>query len=222
MRNIKNIICISICSTMLLTGCLKEEDLYGAYNKDSSINTVTENNANLDYETQLTTKQYMFAATCLEYNMQVPYVQGGRAAGSLNKYYEGITEEDIKDENIRGLDSEGYVKWLYQSIFNKDIFEGTLASYLDKCIQVSDISSLQIGDICLIDDSFNAKLYGVVAYIDHDGTVLVSLCDSRPSEKFITGSTRLAYIKSQYNGYYEKSLPVDFNLFYRLNVQWGS
>lgn len=223
MRSIKKIMCISISCTLLFTGCLKDEQLYQSYKTDNNTsNNVYNESETISSVSVMTSKQYLFSATCLEYNMMVPYVQGGSAEERLKKYDKGIQEEDLKDEYFHGVDSEGYVKWLYAKIFNTDIIVGTLFSYLENCTKIVDFSTLQIGDICSIEDSTNANLYGVVAYINEDGTVIVSLCDSSPNEKFVTGSVRLAYIQSQKNSYYENSMPVNFNVFYRPNVKWGS
>lgn len=217
MRRMIKTIFISLSCTLLLTGCLKEDDLYKSYS-NIDIDSVSIDNS--DTYNQLTDKQYLFSATCLEYNMMVPYVQGGRSDNSLKKYLKGIMTVDLEVDQIQGVDSEGYVKWLYKKIFKKDIIDGALNNYLKQCIKISGVSELQIGDICLTND--NVIQYGVVAYIAEDGKVIVSLCDSRPSEKFVTGSVRLAYIQSQQNSYYGDSLPVDFTMFYRPNVKWES
>lgn len=170
-------------------------------------------------------REYL-TSLCIEYNGLIPFSEGGREYSlGYDKYVEGFDNRYwLKKCGVSfGLDSEGYLIWIFRNTFGYTPLkmEKGIASLYTDCEQIIDVSSLQVGDICLLSNDPNASynLFGVVAG-ERDGHVMVSLCDNTCCELFTNGCTRLAYISYDYNVAFGSSMPVDFKYFCRLDLDW--
>ena len=210
-----------ICT--MFTGCVRTSS---SYSNSDIYYSLESNNKHLEQNgidevtpaAAMSKRQQLLSAYCLEYNGVIPYVTDATAEEYEMKV--NNSKNEVSDIIFSGMDSEGYVKWLYSSIFGENVIEGTLDAYLQKCDKIDVSEGLQVGDICSVDDGFPGKVYGVVAYVEEDGEVIVSLCDALPSEKFSGGSNRLAYLRVQKNEYLGNSEPTTCNIFYRPAVDW--
>lgn len=156
----------------------------------------------------------------------LPFKEGGRDC-----YYEGfIRYSDIIDnyklENSdlgdlsHGMDSQGFVIWLYRNIFgicSSDFLD--LVKMYENGDKVSQ-SELNVGDIGLYTDKEGfPNHYGVCVGFDN-GIPVFAHCSGIYRSKLPMGTNIISHLKSASTDYICGYPPVEFNYFFRPNVDW--
>jgi len=157
----------------------------------------------------------------LEYNGYIPFASGGRSfEKGFHKYRSGIDNRGKPPELQTGLDSWGYVMWLFRNTFGEDGDEWLSPEALSKTAAEVKREDLQVGDIgMLYPPGENGNHFGVcVGYID--GIPVFSHCANIPAEGYPCGNSRLSCLSAEEDLYMHGSAPVGFTCFFRPAVAW--
>ena len=163
------------------------------------------------------TKEGM-VAFILDYMGYIPFADGGRFYGT--GYFKSPDGVDNRIQSPAGMDSLGYVIWVYRNVFGScsEKLENPVAN-LQEWQQVS-VENLQIGDIGMYTDKAGERNhFGIFVGYDH-GIPVFSHCSGLMALKYPCGNDRLSFLKSMTSLYYMGNAPVEFNFFFRLDVPW--
>lgn len=162
-----------------------------------------------------------FSELCVTYAGKIPFLEGGREYGlefvDLTNYHK--TPMDTTSMKI-GLDSTGYLIWLYRNTFG---FTPKGMNHLYQLYQtekrISSKEDLRVGDICMQEQG-KKNYYGVIAGFIKEEPV-VAWCDSQATNLYKNGASKLGYIKKYTNKYLNGTAPGEFRYFFRLDLDWG-
>jgi len=157
----------------------------------------------------------------LEYNGYIPYAQGGRSFDKgFHKYPGGIDNRGKGSELQTGLDSWGYVIWLFRNTLGATGDEWLSPETIAETSMEVAESALEVGDVgMLLPPGSSGNHYGVcVGFID--GIPVFSHCANVPADKYPCGNNRLSYLESSTGLYLHGSAPVAFTFFFRPESGW--
>ena len=157
----------------------------------------------------------------LGYNGCIPYAQGGRSYDKgFHKYPGGIDNRGKLPELQTGLDSWGYVVWLFRNT-NGSAGDEWLSpeAFAGASMEVTE-SGLEVGDVGMLSEpGSSGNHYGVcVGFLD--GIPVFSHCANIPADGYPCGNSRLSYLASSTALYLHGSAPVRFTCFYRPGNSW--
>lgn len=192
----------------------------GSYEAD--INTPIEDVLNNEKHTK--DRMIRLAIDSLE---AIPFKDGGRDC-----YYEGFVRYNDVIDNYKlemtelgdlshGMDSQGFVIWLYRNTFGicQSDFLDLVKMYNGSSTKVSS-SELQVGDIGLLTDKEgDPNHFGVCVGFDKDIPVFAH-CTGIYKDKLPMGTNIISHLKSASNDYLCGYPPVEFNFFFRPDVDW--
>mgnify|MGYP000023661682 CR=1 FL=1 len=155
----------------------------------------------------------------LSYDQKIPYAEGGRygregypviAAGIDNRFME-------KDDKM-GLDSLGYLLWLFKNTTGEDQTELEQPYELIRDCGVN-AEQLQVGDIGMYSTEAGGNHYGVcVGFLD--GRAVFSHCDSKPTKAYPGGINHLSFLAEQTSQCLDGFSPEPFTYFVRPQIDW--
>lgn len=155
----------------------------------------------------------------LQYDGVIPYTEGGRYWG--RGFFASKTGIDnrLMEKKI-GMDSLGYVCWVYHNLFGevRNEIKDPVAAYQNgNRIKVEE---LKIGDIGMTGcETGKPNHFGI--FIGYDsGRPVFTHCSSIPQPNYPGGVNGLSYLLSANNAYYNGIPPVDFRYFVRPQVIW--
>lgn len=157
----------------------------------------------------------------LEYNGYIPFASGGRSFDrGFHKYASGIDNRGRAPELQTGLDSWGYILWLFRNTFgtlgdewlDPETFAGTAAEVEEESLEVGDIGMLRMPEE-------TGNHYGVcIGFLE--GIPVFSHCANIPADRYPLGNSRLSFLSSGTGRYLQGAAPVGFTHFYRPPVRW--
>lgn len=155
------------------------------------------------------------------YNGKIPYCVGGRFWQQGYPVIDGgIDNRNLPEGVSMGMDSLGYVIWLYRNMFGicDEEMEAPVALLYEK--YKINKEQLEVGDIGMATLNSDENHYGVCIGYDH-GIPVFTHCDSSPSELYPGGTTRFSYLSASAKRYYMGNRPVDLQYFFRPpNILW--
>ena len=157
----------------------------------------------------------------LEYDGFIPYATGGRYYyDGFPKYPGGIDNRGAAPEQQTGMDSYGYVYWLYKNVFGSLGEEWFDISTLYETAMSVSVSDIQVGDIGMMQPADSKRNHFGVCVGFINGHPVFTHCLNSPVEKYPLGNNRLSFVKSDFNSYIRGSAPVEFKEFIRPAVNW--
>lgn len=157
----------------------------------------------------------------LEYDGYIPYAAGGRYYHKgFPKYPDGIDNRGAAPDMQTGMDSYGYVYWLYKNVFGSLTEEWFDISTLYETAMSVQAGELQVGDIGMMEAADSKRNHFGVCVGFINGHPVFTHCLNSPVEKYPMGNNRLSFLKSEFNGYIRGSAPVEFREFIRPAVNW--
>ena len=155
----------------------------------------------------------------IRYHHSIPFQDGERyLAAEYPVVKDGVDIRQFPEDAEVGMDSFGYVLWLYRNVFG--VTPDGLFSPEDLLKQSAVPSSeLQVGDIGIAADNKGKAHYGVCIGF-YDDLAVFSHCSSIPAERYPGGTTRYSFLSSQTDRFFDGMAPENFTEFYRLSVDW--
>lgn len=158
-----------------------------------------------------------FVKLALEGVGNIPFLEGGHfLEGRFPKFPDGLDNRVLEKGFQTGVDSLGYVQWLYNQMFQVVIEDPAEEFRQGNRIAVSE---LRAGDIAMKDYHVGAaNHYGI--FLGYDGDIPVIIhCDSGPWPRFPGGVVKLSTIEEE-GHYYMGTSPEAFSYFTRPAVVW--
>lgn len=154
----------------------------------------------------------------LSYNGKIPYMDGAKCLVQGYPVLDtGFDYTLLPEGGFVGMDSLGYVEWLYLNTFGQCPEELQKPEDVYEKYRVEE-DELEIGDIGMYTlDGQNH--YGICIGYENDKAVF-SHCSSIPKEKYPGGCTSVSYLASQNSTYLQGNPPEDFKYFIRIPVAW--
>lgn len=149
-----------------------------------------------------------------EYHGYIPFLDGETYYGE--GYFKSEEGVDNRSGDAYGMDSLGYVIWVYRNTFgsaDKELEEGV--SFLKTKTEVP-ADKLRVGDIGVYSpDEQIPNHYGI--YVgDYDGVPVFSHLSGECAEKYPCGHDRYSFLRSARDSYFQGNAPVEFTKFYRV------
>lgn len=169
----------------------------------------------LEIDADISTPEHLISLA-LSYNGKIPYAPNGRYwLLDYPIFLDGIDNRLLPADMVIGLDSKGYVIWLFRNVFGicDPLIETPTELY--KEYQVNS-DSLQVGDIGMLTINKNEKNHIGVCIGYFEDVPIFSHCDSYADINYPCGNTRISYLKSYRDEYFLCKPPVDFQYFIRL------
>lgn len=188
--------------------------------EEESIPTDKEKNART-FDTGRAHSRKTLIELALEYNGYIPFASGGRSFDKgFHKYTDGIDNRGRAPELQTGLDSWGYVLWLFRNTFGT-VGEEWLdpESFAGKASEVEK-ENLEVGDIGMLSGPGEAGNHFGVCIGFIDGIPVFSHCANIPADRYPLGNSRLSFLSGSTDLYLQGSPPVGFTRFYRPLVSW--
>lgn len=153
-----------------------------------------------------------------QYLGYIPFADGGRFYGT--GYFKAPDGVDNRIQEPVGMDSLGYVIWLYRNVFGicSEDFENPIILYGNS--QKVKIEDLKVGDIGMYTDQLGVpNHFGVFVGYDH-GIPVFAHCAGIAVPKYPCGNDRLSFLRAAVEDYYMGNAPVELNFFFRPEVPW--
>jgi len=168
-------------------------------------------------EVSAATKKEM-VSFILSYLGYIPFADQGRFYGT--GYFKSPDGVDNRIQTPVGVDSLGYVIWVYRNVFASSSPAFNEPEGWPQQWQQITVTELEIGDIGVYQDpSSTQNHYGV--FVGHsNGFPVFAHCSGVAAPKYPCGNDRLAFLKSVTQQYYMGNAPVDFHYFFRPMVDW--
>lgn len=153
----------------------------------------------------------------LEYNGYVPFKTNGRVWGEIPKLNHGVDNRKKGMEDSYGVDSLGYVLWIYYQMF-QEIIPNPAEEYRNgNRISATDLLPGDIGMEVFLEGEPNH--YGI--FLGYDGGIPVfAHCTNVPCPGYPQGVSRLSSIALYSDKYYMGTSPATFQYFMRPDVTW--
>lgn len=147
----------------------------------------------------------------------IPFLEGGNLIErQFSKFSAGVDNRFLEKEFQTGLDSLGYVQWLYNHLFQEPITDPAEESGQGNRIVLGE---LRPGDIVMREyRTGRANHYGIFLGYDRQIPVVVH-CDSGPWPRFPEGVLKISAIGED-GKYYMGTPAEDFSYFSRPAVVW--
>ncbi len=157
----------------------------------------------------------------LRYNGHIPFASGGRSFDKgFHIYAYGIDNRGRAPELQTGLDSWGYVLWLFRNTFGTVGEEWLDPKSFAGAASEVEKESLEVGDIgMLCGPGEDENHYGVcVGFLD--GVPVFTHCANIFADRYPLGNSRLSFLSGSTDLYLQGSPPVGFTRFFRPLVSW--
>ena len=154
----------------------------------------------------------------LSYNGKIPYMDGAKCLVQGYPVLDtGFDYTLLPKGGFAGMDSLGYVEWLYLNTFGQCPAEIEKPEAVYEKYKIEE-NELKVGDIGMyVLDGRNH--YGVCIGYENNYAVF-SHCSSIPKEKYPGGCTSISYLASQTSDYLQGNPPEDFEYFIRIPAAW--
>lgn len=154
----------------------------------------------------------------LNYLGYIPFADKGRFYGT--GYFKSPDGVDNRNQEPVGVDSLGYVIWVYRNIFGTCPVEFEEPEKWPVIWSPVTTQELEIGDIGVHQDtSNNQNHFGLFVGYSSGFPVFVH-CSGLAAPGYPGGNDRLSFLKSATTSFYMGNAPVDFHYFYRPDVEW--
>lgn len=155
----------------------------------------------------------------VSYDLKIPYAEGGRySRDGYPVIAAGLDNRFMDKDNQMGLDSLGYLLWIFKNTTGEDQTDLERPYELVRESGVS-IDDLQVGDIGMYSTEASGNHYGVcVGFLD--GLAVFSHCDSKPTKAYPGGVNHLSFLAGQTNRCLDGFSPEPFAYFVRPGIDW--
>ena len=173
------------------------------------------------FETERPRARTVLTELALEYDGVIPYASGGRSFDKgFHKYASGIDNRGKAPELQTGLDSWGYVVWLFKNVFGALDEAWLEPESLVSTGKTVNKEEIRVGDIGMMYPAGKVpNHYGVCIGFSGNKPVF-SHCVNIPKEHYPLGCTRLSFLAADSQEYIDMSGPVSFTVFFRPDLNW--